>query len=78
MSIRFECFGMTILRARAIDLKMGGDEYETGGALVLDLPNDGKITLFMPYETCAEYANALNDCNIREAIDANENANTDR
>lgn len=76
MSIRFECFGMTILKARAVDLEMQDFEGHTvqelapenrGGVLILYLPNDGTISLFMPYSSALEYANALNACNDREA-----------
>lgn len=79
MTIRFECFGMTILRASAFNLADPRDPPEgiAGGVLVLALPNNGKISLFMPFETAEQYANALNACNDREVANARENINTD-
>lgn len=77
MSIRFECFGMTILKALAIDLKdpRDGLDWTAGGVLTLTLPNEGKISLFMPYSTALEYASAINACNDREVVSAIENLN---
>jgi hypothetical protein len=71
MSIRFECFGMTILEASAIDLedKREGLEWTAGGVLRLSLPNDASISLYMPYEAALAYASAINTCNDREAIE---------
>lgn len=69
MTIRFECFGMTILKARAVDCYIEGiEQSRRSGALRLQLPNDGSITLFMPYDTALEYASAINACNDREAV----------
>lgn len=70
MSIRFECFGMTILKATALDLKGPQDDFAVGGVLILALPNKGKISLFMPYETALEYSTAINACNDRETIES--------
>lgn len=68
MSIRFECFGMTILKASAVDLNPDNDipSLLGQGCLRLQLPNDGAICLFMPFESAKEYANAMNACNDRE------------
>lgn len=71
MTIRFECFGMTILKAKAIDLWPEGLAPLKGeGCLRLQLPNDGSISLFMAFETATEYANAINACNDREVSNA--------
>lgn len=67
MSIRFECFGMTILKARAVDLTDIDPEAKSG-CLVLQLPNSGTINLFMPYPSALEYADAMNACNDREHV----------
>lgn len=69
MTIRFECFGMTILKARAVDFSDIDNkaEGEGNGVLVIELPNEGTINLFMPYSTALEYASAINACNDREA-----------
>jgi hypothetical protein len=38
---------------------------------------EGKLimTIFMPYEAALAYASAINTCNDREAVNADENAN---
>lgn len=65
-------YGVKILQAAA---------KECGGAEWLDIiaTNGGgmihEITIFMPLTTAQEYANAINACNDREAVDARENAN---
>lgn len=60
--ISFDVHGVTVLKAAAWDA-----EFDGRGALRIELGEDRRIILFMPYSTALEYATALNACNDREA-----------